>query len=435
MRASAKWLMASAILAIAAPFTASAQQALPVAVQIDLLKQQIYAAADAKRYDEVITLMQRMRSFGPNYPLVLDMIDARASLQIGQPARAKQVMELYLKRATPVDPYYAEAISLYPTLDQAIADRKLAVAAEKTATEVLENSLNPRSPGDALPFADPSLTGQKLSPAVALARVDVFLRKYPDNPYANAARGEILARLKRASEARAAYGKSLALTGGRYRAAILSRAMLDDFQSDSARTEDLVAAVSMQPFMFLSGKVFDVIKKTPGAIEKVAAVFTAGLAKDPSLLSMLISRSVLYEQTDSYALSVVDLGLLLAKKPDEPIYYDTRCRIRAEGNIDLQGALADCDKAAVLRKVPAPPRWGRAVAYLRLGNSALARTEFEKLLAATNPSDLYLSRYRFGHGIALLKMGETAAGNAEIAAADAIGPEGRQRFHQLGLDS
>jgi tetratricopeptide (TPR) repeat protein len=98
-------------------------------------------------------------------------------------------------------------------------------------------------------------------------------------------------------------------------------------------------------------------------------------------------------------------------------------------NVELEGALADCEQA--LKKEPQNPAVidSRAWAKLRLGrlDEAIADYDLALRLSPRLPASLY------GRGIAKLRKGDKAGGDQDLAAARRYHFDIDARFRRYGL--
>jgi tetratricopeptide (TPR) repeat protein len=130
---------------------------------------------------------------------------------------------------------------------------------------------------------------------------------------------------------------------------------------------------------------------------------------------------------------------------DQATGLNARCWQRAMANRDLQDALADCNHALSLqpkadlntgshiREDLAPPDPAtldsRGLVYLRLGSLRDAVRDYDSALD-TNPD---LSNALYGRGLAELRLGDKARGQADLAAAEKLDASIERRFARMGL--
>src|SRR5690242_10957470 len=102
-----------------------------------------------------------------------------------------------------------------------------------------------------------------------------------------------------------------------------------------------------------------------------------------------------------YELAVTDYSTALNLDPTMGQGYLNHCLTRTVEGQELVMALADCDQALKLLPLSIPARETRGFIYLKLGDAAIAITEYEAALQmdANRPLALY------GLGLAELRMG------------------------------
>ena len=101
--------------------------------------------------------------------------------------------------------------------------------------------------------------------------------------------------------------------------------------------------------------------------------------------------------------------------PQMPGFLNSRCWARARWGQELEAALADCDAALKLRPGTAAYLDSRGLVYLRKRDFDHAMTDYgEALYTRQDPWSFY------GRGVARLRSGDVAGGNADIAAATAL---------------
>lgn len=106
-----------------------------------------------------------------------------------------------------------------------------------------------------------------------------------------------------------------------------------------------------------------------------------------------------------------------------------RCWWRAAGNRDLQEALQDCNHALDLDFEDAGIRDSRGLVYLRLERWDDAIQDYDTALR-TSPS---MATSLYGRGIAELRLGEQAQGQADLAAAEKVDKGVAKRFTDMGF--
>jgi len=111
-----------------------------------------------------------------------------------------------------------------------------------------------------------------------------------------------------------------------------------------------------------------------------------------------------------------------------PMAHNSLCWARAISGKDLPAALKECDAALAGR--PGEPAIfdSRGLVYLRLGQFSQAVADYDSALAKQKFPDSY-----FGRGLAKLKMGKKAEGEADLEQARKLDAQVADRFKQQGL--
>ena len=127
----------------------------------------------------------------------------------------------------------------------------------------------------------------------------------------------------------------------------------------------------------------------------------------------------LYDTLDLPAQAIEQYGLWIDAHPHDSKLasaFNNRCWKRATSGTDLDGAVADCNKAVHLAPHEASYRDSRGLAYLRHGDTKKAIDDYDDALRI----DPKLASSLYGRGVARRRLGQTSAGDADIAAAKAI---------------
>jgi tetratricopeptide (TPR) repeat protein len=166
------------------------------------------------------------------------------------------------------------------------------------------------------------------------------------------------------------------------------------------------------------------------AIEDLGAASQAAPKEDMSRLQI----GQLYRSAGERGLAITQYDLWLASHKDDARQSQGLLLLstaRAELGQDLDKALSDCD--TVLRRISNGQTAGvlriRALLRLRRGELDKAIEDYSAALkqAPRNAADLY------GRGLARLRKGATADGQADLAAARALQPAVDEAFKEIGL--
>jgi len=108
---------------------------------------------------------------------------------------------------------------------------------------------------------------------------------------------------------------------------------------------------------------------------------------------------------------------------------NTRCWIRAQAGIELEAALADCNRA--VKRASGQPAFldSRGLVYLRQTNYAAAIADYDAALAIAPKMVWSL----YGRGLAKIALGQKDAGEADKAAALVIAPDIAREAKQHGI--
>ncbi len=142
------------------------------------------------------------------------------------------------------------------------------------------------------------------------------------------------------------------------------------------------------------------------------------LAAKESDLRLLLGGSCWRLQHYDHAVAQFDLWI--RGHPDDTrqsAALNGRCWARAQLGQELPRALSDCNASLRLKNNPITLD-SRGLVELRLGDYDRAIADYDAALAMAPKQDWSL----YGRGIAKIRTGQTAAGQADIAAATAINP-------------
>jgi len=183
------------------------------------------------------------------------------------------------------------------------------------------------------------------------------------------------------------------------------------------------------PFtLLLRGQLRLSNKDEPGATADFDEVVTLA-PNDPSL-TLRIARS--YESNHQYATAIARLDHWIvdnAKDDRIPEALHARCWCRAALGVDLQLALADCDKAMARGDADSSTRASRGLVRLRLGDFDKSIADFKEAVKL-QPKNAWP---QYGLGLAELKKGSQGQGDQDLKAAAAIDSSIAARYKALGL--
>lgn len=149
----------------------------------------------------------------------------------------------------------------------------------------------------------------------------------------------------------------------------------------------------------------------------------------PVDINALRLTSGLYETAGDYARALAITNKAIDLHPDNGALLNGRCYIKAEANIQIDTALADCNAALRLAPNSAAILDSRAMVYLRRGEWDLAIADYDAALKLA-PTQADSS---FGRAIARARKGDAVGSSADLADATRVSPDIAQKFADMGL--
>jgi tetratricopeptide (TPR) repeat protein len=140
-------------------------------------------------------------------------------------------------------------------------------------------------------------------------------------------------------------------------------------------------------------------------------------------------RSSIYSDMGDAVRAVAEIDPLLARNPRDAELLNARCWTLATANVQLERALADCDRAVAAAPTNAAILDSRAFVRLRLGqlDGALADADAAIAIAPRLPAALYV------RGIVRLRRGEREAGERDLAAARRLSFDIDSTYRRYGV--
>lgn len=140
----------------------------------------------------------------------------------------------------------------------------------------------------------------------------------------------------------------------------------------------------------------------------------------------------LYDTLDLTPQAIREYGLWIDAHHDDSKLasaYNGRCWLRARAGIELDAAIDDCNRGLHLRSHDPDILDSRAFARLRAGDTKGAIDDYDDALERNPkmPTSLY------GRGVAKRRLGQTAAGDADIAAAKKLDADIAKTMKENGL--
>lgn len=165
-----------------------------------------------------------------------------------------------------------------------------------------------------------------------------------------------------------------------------------------------------------------------GDADRAIEDYEQALRLDPNYANAFNSRGVAYQAKGENERAIDDYNQAILLDPDNANALNGRCWLRAALG-QLQAALADCDESLRLRPNSSNTLDSRAFVYIRLGRWDDAITDSDAALKA-NPANAYAL---FERGFARLRKGDSAGGDADVAASRAIDPNAETELSGFGV--
>jgi tetratricopeptide (TPR) repeat protein len=154
-----------------------------------------------------------------------------------------------------------------------------------------------------------------------------------------------------------------------------------------------------------------------GDWDRAIADHSEAVRIDPADAFVFYNRGLTYSRKGDHAQAIADFTRGIALSPGSSQLWGQRCWSRAVIGKELKEAVEDCDKAAAISpKIPQIFAY-RGFAYVKLGQFDQALADYDAAFALTRSTDH--ADWLYVRGMAKLKKGDTAGGNADIAAAKA----------------
>ena len=153
------------------------------------------------------------------------------------------------------------------------------------------------------------------------------------------------------------------------------------------------------------------------------------MASGPDKASLFRLKASVLEDANKLDEALAALDKAIALAPGTPDILNERCWMKATHNVQLDTALRDCTKAIEQMDEPAAALDSRGFVYLRLARFDDAIGDFD--LALKRRPDLGPTLY--ARGIARLRKGDKAGGDADLANARRLVPEIDKTYAKYGV--
>ena len=200
----------------------------------------------------------------------------------------------------------------------------------------------------------------------------------------------------------------------------LDKAMQD--HAESLRTDPTYAAGYMH-----RGNLY----ARRGDYQRAIADQSEAIRLDPAYPNGFYNRGLTYSHMGDHERAIADFTKGIELTANSSQLWGQRCWSRAVLGKQLQEAVEDCDKAAALSPKISLIFAYRGFAYLKLGQFDKALADYDTAFALTKSSDH--ADWLYVRGMAKLKKGDIAGGNADIASAKAGKADIAEEYAKYGV--
>ncbi len=261
----------------------------------------------------------------------------------------------------------------------------------------------------------------------ALADVNRMMAIRPDDPGVLLARGSLYAAARRTDEAIKDFDASIALKPSVQ--AYMFRAQARPKAERAKALADIDLAVKLDPKASAPHRLLASLLAADGDRQGALRELDEALRVEPKDLDALVTRADIYGRMHMYDAGLKDLDDAVAADPENPVIRNSRCWLKATAGRDLPGALQDCNAAIANWPDFAAALDSRGLVELRLRRYDNSIQDYGRALSFRPEQAASL----YGRGVAELRSGQTARGQADLAAARKASPGIDQEFAGYGV--
>ena len=262
----------------------------------------------------------------------------------------------------------------------------------------------------------------------AIEDFDKVLVIEPHNVEALVSRGDAFGQLGDLGRAMADLNRAVALAPDKP-TVLLARGQIESRRGNLAgAARDYEAALKLDPRYADAMINLAAIRSMQGQSSAAIELLDQAIAIDRRNPLAFYNRGYAEFALKQYDKAIADYSSAIEIEPRMGLAYNNRALSRAIAGSDLVAALADSDQALKLLPLNLEVRDTRGFIYLKLGDPALALTEYNAALTIDPNRALSL----YGRGLARIRMGD-AAGKGDQEAALTINPEVANDFAIYGL--
>ncbi len=419
---------ASPVSAPGATAPKAAAAALPISILIgDCLQDSLPNAADAERRAAACSAAIQSHGLTPGELALARLNRGAARMAMGDKVMAsRDYMDALQHYDSMIDPANPHALALYRrgTALEALGQTDRALSDYNQAIK-----LDPREP---LAFFGRGvlLATRKRAYVRAIADFDKVLALQPDNVAALMFRGDAYGQMGEFGRSLADLDRAIALAPDDARAYVFRGLANGRRGKDQLALDDYASALERDPRNVDALVNRAAIRSAAGKNDQAIRDLDAALAIRPDNPLALYNRGYARFIKRDYDQAIADYSAAISLDPTMGLAYNNRCLTRAIVGRDLVPALADCDMALKLIPTSLEIHNTRGFIYLKLGDPAIAITEYDKALDADPNRALSL----YGRGLAKIRSGRQKEGEADQAAARALLPSVERRFSIYGLE-
>ena len=168
-----------------------------------------------------------------------------------------------------------------------------------------------------------------------------------------------------------------------------------------------------------------------GDWDRAIADHSEAIRIDPAYANGFYNRGLTYSRKGDHERAIADFTKGIELNVNSSQLWGQRCWSRAVIGKQLQEAVDDCTKAGSLApKIPQIFAY-RGFAYLKLGQFDKALADHDAAFALTKSTDH--ADWLYVRGVAKLKKGDTAGGNAGVASAKAMKADIAEEYAKYGI--
>ena len=150
-----------------------------------------------------------------------------------------------------------------------------------------------------------------------------------------------------------------------------------------------------------------------GQYADALADYTQAISNRADYTAALYRRSQVFLELGDYAQADRDAARVVELAPETPGGHRVRCQAAAMGALDLDAGHVSCNAALALEPDEPETLAARGLIALRRNDHDSAWRDFDDALRGAGDN----AHYRYGRGVAALRLGQDAQGRADLAAA------------------